>query len=120
MKRWIVVLMALWLAGCIYMPVHGEDGRWSVYHKVYKGRFETFDGKLECVNLSLANEPGIPMSYTALLYGDEFMEVINCETPAQGRETVRILKQVAALMNKLDKEHSTMRWTPEEKWTPEN
>jgi hypothetical protein len=33
MKRWLIALIALGLAGCIYMPVHGDQGDWKVIQK---------------------------------------------------------------------------------------
>lgn len=107
MKRALLIAgMLLAMTGCIYMPVHGDGGKWHVVHQVNPKDQSCDDDAIH------------HRSYTALVYGDFFREIV-CEPIATSRETIKRLQQIADNFNYLDTRRNVFRYDPEERWIPE-
>lgn len=101
MKKNLLLLAALALS-----PLVTEG--WTVYHEEFDGKTRYCEGQ----------KHGQPYSYTALVYKDEFKEIV-CEPKEGSGYTVRRMKAIAQLFNDLDKNRPVLRYDPDQHWIKE-
>jgi hypothetical protein len=97
----------LWIGVLLASTAWGAEGPWKVVHEIEDGKIKNCGTR----------KWGQPSSYTALVYRDEYKEIV-CEDPKGSDYTVQRMKAIAQLFNDLDRNRPITKFS-DEGWIPE-